>query len=641
MGNSFYGGQDARPFIIKKTFKNILEMTNNFKEGIDYLDVNFEEYVLINTENKNNPDNGKIFKRGYDIGSDRTISYIKEKGINKTTPTIEYEVEGYESGEPYGINKDNGEKIDLDAVRFEEMSPTPAYGAEYIGTIVGPTGAAPHLKFVGYDEINTELSINKDNYKGTIEYKDTYTPTLIKGYNGESTEDYDESKYTDKISWKWCSIRTPNNETTTVYMGFQIPYPIFHFFAESIEPYEKSTIKINDDDKSNLIYSYSDLMENSLNKELDFYHRKKIFIPKGIHGRSLGNIRIFEKTTENENEKIYKFNLENGKTYYEQKEGESEFTLSVSEYDLDFGRQVLVGDFYDYETDSNGQKYTIFLGEYNTLESVDCTENGTLSFSYTYKDPISFNEKINWIEKANFDIETGKLDFVFNNSNVPTGKTNAEGKSIISEDLNWIKAASFNNGLLDFTFVNKNGITSTSPDNPKISKQLNWIEKADFENGILKFIFNNEHGITPTDEKYPNVISDKILCFTKFRFNKDKNEDIGDGIIKYELNDGTSGEMLIPLIQSASINDNGNLVLNCQKEAGSITVEGSIIKRIEEVKQNEETGKITFVYTDKTEDSVTIPYQNIYFDTPPEEAPIGSVWAVIEEYPLLSNEVSV
>ena len=36
----------------------------------------YDEYVIINNPNKNHPDNGKIFRRGYDYNSDRTLSAI-------------------------------------------------------------------------------------------------------------------------------------------------------------------------------------------------------------------------------------------------------------------------------------------------------------------------------------------------------------------------------------------------------------------------------------------------------------------------------------------------------------------------------------------------------------------------------------
>ena len=95
---SFYGGQPGYSFIIVASYKSIQDMINNFKLGSDYTAVHFDEHVLINTDNKNNPDNGKIYRRGYDFNN--------------------------------------------------EMG-----GAEFVGTIVGPSGNSPILKLTTIAEV--------------------------------------------------------------------------------------------------------------------------------------------------------------------------------------------------------------------------------------------------------------------------------------------------------------------------------------------------------------------------------------------------------------------------------------------------------------------------------------------------------
>ena len=59
--DSFYGGKQGVSFVIKASFNSINEMIKNFKEKDD---VWFGEYCLIDTVNKNDKDNGKIFRRG-------------------------------------------------------------------------------------------------------------------------------------------------------------------------------------------------------------------------------------------------------------------------------------------------------------------------------------------------------------------------------------------------------------------------------------------------------------------------------------------------------------------------------------------------------------------------------------------------
>jgi hypothetical protein len=74
--NSFYGGRRGASFIIVKNYLDVLSMVTDFSRGNDFTEVKFDEYVIINNPNKNHPDNGKIFRRGYDYNSDRTLSAI-------------------------------------------------------------------------------------------------------------------------------------------------------------------------------------------------------------------------------------------------------------------------------------------------------------------------------------------------------------------------------------------------------------------------------------------------------------------------------------------------------------------------------------------------------------------------------------
>ena len=62
--DSFYGGKQGVSFIIKETFSSVKEMAEAFSGGATYTDVWYGEYCLIDTPNKNNADNGKIFRRG-------------------------------------------------------------------------------------------------------------------------------------------------------------------------------------------------------------------------------------------------------------------------------------------------------------------------------------------------------------------------------------------------------------------------------------------------------------------------------------------------------------------------------------------------------------------------------------------------
>lgn len=62
---SFYGGRPGNSFVIITTFKSVNDMVIAFKKGPEYKTVHYDEYVMINTDNKNNLENGRLYRRGY------------------------------------------------------------------------------------------------------------------------------------------------------------------------------------------------------------------------------------------------------------------------------------------------------------------------------------------------------------------------------------------------------------------------------------------------------------------------------------------------------------------------------------------------------------------------------------------------
>lgn len=194
--SNFYGGKEGRSFVIVKEYQTVSEMVDKFKLGPSYTEVNFDEYVLINTVNKANPENGQVFRRGYDFDSDRTIkSYnLEEKVQSSEKKTF--------------INRD-----------------MIAGGAIYVGTIVGPAGKAPTFNFGAYDdikliervaEIDGTVDTRIEDAQGMIDYLREHYP---EGYfeadsNGEPVNE-------DRIvNVKWILHKTVNDEEKLYYYYF-------------------------------------------------------------------------------------------------------------------------------------------------------------------------------------------------------------------------------------------------------------------------------------------------------------------------------------------------------------------------------------------------------------------------------------
>ena len=71
---SFYGGKQGRTYKITGHFDSIYDMVQAFQNGGSYTDVNYDEYVIIDTilrkNEKNNAENGILYRRGYDFSQE-------------------------------------------------------------------------------------------------------------------------------------------------------------------------------------------------------------------------------------------------------------------------------------------------------------------------------------------------------------------------------------------------------------------------------------------------------------------------------------------------------------------------------------------------------------------------------------------
>ena len=181
--NSFYGGRRGASFVIAKRYSTIAEMVAAFSQGGDYKTVNYDEYVLIDTENKNNKDNGKIYRRGYE--------YNNSMG-----------------------------------------------GAIYEGQIVGPAGMAPHT------EMHTIAEVEQIQQREGFEYRrgsgsyDAANNNLVPGKYNEAGSGV--AKYNDTISWAYCSVRDENSHESTAHIGFKFPYTVIDYITQAVAPYNAS-----------------------------------------------------------------------------------------------------------------------------------------------------------------------------------------------------------------------------------------------------------------------------------------------------------------------------------------------------------------------------------------------------------------
>ena len=256
--DSFYGGKPGTSFIIKDTFDSVEEMDYTFENGFHPVSINgdsnswmpnsakpnitwYGEYVLIDTVNKNNIDNGKIFKR------------TASKG----------ETEGSTSF------------------------------SEYIGQIVGPAGGTPNIVFGSIKEIEDKFDnytvspneaiwfINKNgeekSQKDGSDLK-VFESTVTSNIQIKSGKEYfkQEPPTTPALKYNWYNLRTADASEddfapAKLYMGLEIPYVDYDITVTPVNYTQSATIT-----------------PENLNA---FYKKYTINIPNGIPGAYITNIQ--------------------------------------------------------------------------------------------------------------------------------------------------------------------------------------------------------------------------------------------------------------------------------------------------------------------------------------------------------------
>lgn len=556
MSNSFYGGRDGRPFIIKKTYATVVDMINDFagvgpneesiqplasyekgeipagkSPGITSGQVEFGDYVIIESENKNNPENGRIYRRSRDFNNVNK-SPIKAWAKNKITNV------------------------------FEETD-YPHYGAVYTGQIRGASGNAPHLELLStiknvedkYGEFKNSIeeSIRSDEtlieqlkieiqneLRKSGEITDAMTeeeiaekvnanldakieeilPNFIHDYSahgpgydikiateeghanltnknlvpGKYTDSEGINKFNDEIKWKSCSVRDENEQETDAYIGFEIPYNVIEFDADTVSPY----FRRNDEEKPRVNFQNLDLVdrhEDDMYEDEDgnsiephpFYRKWRINIPKGIHGMSIENIQVGVAK-----EDIYAFDFTD--IAAEDSRDADTGLLKVKAYDgrqddINNRREIIYCTFVDYDRIPAGDEYKIYLGDYNMIDEIsinteigengeDKSKSGTITIDYSHDDTVTYESLLTWITGVQLD--KGYLDIDTNNGNAGTE---------IHKQLHWIENITIDdNGTVNFIDVAK-----TEPQSYSRDQLLTWIEgiTLDTDSGKIDIETNN------------------------------------------------------------------------------------------------------------------------------------------------------
>lgn len=431
--DSLYGGHQGLSFIIKDTFATVAEAIAACKKGPDYTQCWYGESLIISTKNLNDPDNGKIYRRGLDYTNEQGgLVYVAQiVGPSSGTPifqmgTIQETV--YQSTVPLG--EDDYRKYPI------------SYDTNEDGEIIG-----------------YKLNTDANEPIATFPFSRAHHTSLIPGKE-------DDGSFNDEILWTWVNVRKPGADADSMfYVGFTIPYLVTDYTVHSVSQYdgtgnisEDTTTATRTDDKSHPFYSSWD-----------------IGVPKGIKGDTIRSMRVIVPAASNKNNIYAPSAITTNNVTGEVMLGEPGYT-GIDD-DISNSRQIIVYDFYYYDKKQNPTPIMVYLGDFNIIEDISLANDGTLTISYTHNANTSFTRKIKWINNVTLAPDSGVFTVTYNN-----------GAPAFTTTLDWIKDIELSDdGTLSFYHTKDNVVDA-------YANKIKWVTSADLNTANGTFTMNFNYG---------------------------------------------------------------------------------------------------------------------------------------------------
>lgn len=485
--DSMYGAHAGASFVLSGSFETVSKMAAAFGQGAAYTDVWYNQYVIIDTANKNDKDNGKIYRRG--------LNYTGTNG-----------------------------------------------GAEYIGQIVGPSSGTPYVQMGNTDYVKSQgtvalednsfrkvpISMNEDgSYNiadsgepGTFEY----TPDNNDIRAGKYVDEDGNVKYNDTIQYTWVNIRNDDADSDSwFYVGWSIPYLVTDYTATQVSQYDKYG-KITDQNV------YATRIDDETHP---YYSKWNIGIPKGIKGDALRNMRVIVPT---KNDVIYdpaKITIDaaTSKPVFPEPgyDGQSD--------DIASGRKIIVVDYYAFDDEFSPASKMLYLGDFNVIENMSIADNGTLTIEYTHEDDTIYEKMVRWISRVTLytsdqedplkiKVNSGDLVIAFNDGTYykphlewPNGIDIADDGTVTihyigKDDVVYEKYLKWIDNVTLSTGEGKNGGKFTTTYNngsePYVAN-LRWLKDFQLaDNGTLTWTYSGT-GAAGENEDTGQVIKNKAL----------------------------------------------------------------------------------------------------------------------------------
>jgi len=531
------------------TAENIIPFTmDECLKRVNYTEVWYGELCIIDTDNKLNPNNGKLFKRTLKQADNRYMG---------TEDTLYAEYIGQIVGPSGAIpNFDFGS---LDAERKKAVGQMSTYATDGF-SLEHPADNTywdyryPHKD--GYITNNTPSDY--ENIKvldsGNIAVNNTGSANIqmVPGKKDLTGPNDKDEYFNDKIRYTWCNVRRrleDKEDDAWIYLGFEIPYAVYNVqWKEEHFSYGKT-----DEEKA--------FVDSSPFDKHPFYKEYTFHIPRGTRG--IGPEKIFTinpKDEKNLNKLsigtvIYsidaiKYNDENDIYSLDT----SKVAMIVSEENIQQSYWVGQWRLYNPKT-TDWPKYYIYLGSYKDVRDVNLSDKGTLTFTYSDSTQTEFTKKIKWIKSIAIDTNLnsdnyGQIIVNYNNEDpsftttLPFLKTinYTDTTGAITYTLSGVDTTQIVNGKVEYIknwTVDNNGVltgTSNIQNNATLGPfktPLYWIKSISYNDSTGKFIFTYDNGnVSGYDNKV--ITPDNGLSYAKYlRLTT-------DGYLQYKNNNSTT-----------------------------------------------------------------------------------------------------
>ena len=436
---SFYGGRQGASVVIKGSFKYITNEQEGSGNNLHYIDPYYGMALAALTSSGMDEDAAK-------------------QALAKDTMTVQLSDPKYTDVwyneyciiDPVNKNNTNNGKIYRRTLKSTNEDDPVGRIAEYVGQIVGPAGSSPYLG----DFTDTTTLQNQFNYdRGHLEVDDILTylgdkgddeeewttatrnaPSdlsmkirpLVTGTNLIAGNTQTNGAYVQQGNYGWYNIRknTSDTDTSLVYLGFDIPYYVTEFANGHALSYNQTNVQV-----TKTINTGQEIVA-------PFYEKYQINVPRGVPGAWIDNLRWVTTSFANQY-----YNLSS--LTYEAPSQANEWTdsweipLNTTKPSVSAGTTVWVCDFHWVDKDGVQQNIgePLYIGAYKAINNITLDNDGTLKISYTDnpEQNVPFQNKITWITDAlvvtgreqggNLNNYIGHLLVQFNNSTVTPGNT--------------------------------------------------------------------------------------------------------------------------------------------------------------------------------------------------------------------------